>query len=467
MSLPIISVPQMRAWERATWAAGQTEQGVIARVGEALARVALDCSSSGDSILLLAGKGHNGDDVRAMVPHLKDRKPRLIEVREAATALAELRNALGSGPSLVVDGLFGIGLSRPLDQSWVDLIGELNAANLNVLAVDVPSGLGADTGQPMPVAVRARVTATVGAPKRGFFAATAAEFVGRLEVLSDVGLIKCPVESELQWTIEEDFPDFPPTRGAASHKGTFGHVALVAGSLGYHGASVLAARGAQRARPGLVTVFAQPETYGPVASQSQAAMVHLWPGEFDLSAYTAVLFGPGLAAANLVPTVRRSFEKCWRNAPVPVIADASALDWLPSGGKIVAACRVMTPHPGEAARILNCPPAEVQRDRVRAVRELSRRGGDCWVVLKGQNTLIGRANGPVFVNGTGNPGLAQGGSGDLLAGFIAGLLAQPLLQPNPLLALRYAVREHGAAADRLAMKRRNWIVEDLATELGG
>lgn len=152
---------------------------------------------------------------------------------------------------------------------------------------------------------------------------------------------------------------------------------------------------------------------------------------------------------------------------MPVIADASALDWLPSSRQRINCCRVITPHPGEAARILNCSSAEVQRDRLRALRELSDRGGDCWVVLKGQNTLIGRASGPVFVNSSGNPGLAQGGSGDLLAGFIAGLLAQPLLQSDPLLALRYAAWEHGAAADRLEAKRRNWVIEDLVAELGG
>jgi NAD(P)H-hydrate epimerase len=196
-------------------------------------------------------------------------------------------------------------------------------------------------------------------------------------------------------------------------------------------------------------------------------MVHVWADELDFSRFTALLFGPGLAAANLIPSVRENFEKCWSHAPVPVIADASALDWLPASEQRIDACRIITPHPGEAARILNCSSAEVQRDRVGAVRELSSRCADCWVVLKGQHTLIGRAHGPLFVNSSGNPGLAQGGTGDLLAGFIAGLLAQPALQSDPLLALRYAVWEHGAAADRLALKRKSWSVEDLAAELGG
>jgi NAD(P)H-hydrate epimerase len=121
---------------------------------------------------------------------------------------------------------------------------------------------------------------------------------------------------------------------------------------------------------------------------------------------------------------------------------------------------------GEAARLLRCTAGELQCDRPATLRELSGRFGNCWVVLKGHQTLIGRAEGELFVNSSGNTGLAQGGSGDLLAGFIAGWLAQPALRGDPLMALRYAVWEHGAAADRLNEQRENWIIEELAEELG-
>jgi len=469
MSLPVISVEQMRAWERATWAAGPTEAAVIARVGEALARRALELTKPGDSLLLLAGRGHNGDDVRAMVPHLGGRAVKLIEVVAPETALPEIIRALQERPSLVVDGLFGIGLNRPLTGAWVELISALNLSDARVLAVDVPSGLDADTGEPQPVAVQAALTLTIGVPKRGLLAERAAIYVGRLEVADDVGLIPCPAQSDVQWTTANDFADFPPPRPAAGHKGTFGHAALIAGSLGYHGAAVLTARGAQRARPGLITLFTTPEVYVPVASQLQAVMVSPWTENArgrSADRFTAFLFGPGIAAENVSTSIREWFRHVWSNNPRPVIADASALDWLPDGATPAGACRVITPHPGEAARLLNNSTDDIQRDRLGSLRALSEKYGGCWVVLKGRHTLIGRNTGDVFVNSSGNNGLAQGGSGDLLAGYMTGWLAQPMMQSDPLSMLRHAVFEHGAAADRLGARRENWIVEELAEELG-
>jgi len=463
MPVPIISVAQMREWERATWATGQTEQNVIARVGQSLAQHSLALTRRDDAILLLAGKGHNGDDVRAMRPHLGERSVQLLDVIDPAAALREIEIALKRRPKLIVDGLFGIGLSRALDAHWVALIQQINDARLPVLAVDAPSGLDADSGNAMPEAVRASVTLTVGAPKRGLLAANAAEYVGRLEVAENVGLIPCPCASEWQWTLPEDFTGFPPPRPVDGHKGTFGHLGIVAGSAGYHGAAVLAARGAQRARPGLITLFPQPDVYEPIAAQLQAVMVNPWCEGEDLSQCTARLFGPGLAGP--VPrAVSEELQIAWEVCLEPVIVDASALDWLRPQG--ASGLRVITPHPGEAARLLDISAADVQRDRLAAVRALSRKFGNCWVVLKGRHTLIGRAEGEMFVNGSGDSGLAQGGTGDLLAGFIAGWLAQPLVQRDPLLALRYAVWEHGAAADRLSTRRTNWIVEELAIELG-
>jgi NAD(P)H-hydrate epimerase len=466
MAVPVISVAQMREWESATWAAGQTEGAVIARVGQAVARLVMATTKAGDRILLLAGKGHNGDDVQAMKPHLSDRNVRLLDVRDPLPPLQALADRLQSHPELIVDGLFGIGLNRELNPAWVDFIEQVNGSRIPVLAVDVPSGLDAETGQPLPSAIRAAVTVTVGAPKRGFFVDGASDYVGRIEVLGDVGLIPCPIQSDLQWTERQDFDDFPPVRPSSGHKGTFGHAAIIAGSLGYHGASVLATRGAQRARPGLVTLFTQSETYTPVASQLQAVMVHPWSGDVDFSKFAALLFGPGLAAADLPESVRESFRRAWNVAPTPVVVDASALDWMSPSEKTIPFIRVVTPHPGEAARLLKCSTVEVQRDRLAALRTLSKRFGNCWVVLKGQHTLVGRNEGEVFVNCSGNAGLAQGGTGDLLAGFIAGWLAQPALRSHPVQTLRYAVWEHGAAADRLSTRRRNWVVEELADELG-
>jgi len=467
MPVPIITVAQMRAWEQATWASGQTESAVIARVGRLVARRALELTSEAGRILVLAGKGHNGDDARLAVPHLAGRTVELLEVADPAAALGPLRQALARRPDLVVDGLFGIGLNRPLAAPWRAFIETVNAAGLPVLAVDNPSGLNVATGRVEQAAVRARVTLTLGAPKRGLFTAEAVAVVGRLEVAPEIGLTPCTIESDWWWTLPGDFAAYPPARPAAGHKGTFGHLGIVAGSRGYHGAAVLAARGAQRARPGLITVMTQENVFVPVAAQLQAAMTRVFAPRADLSAYTALLLGPGLASPDLDPAVRERVEELWRACSAPVIVDASALDWLPcEGHPPEGAVRVVTPHPGEAARLLGTSTADVQAGRPEALRELSRRLGDCWVVLKGHQTLVGRATGPLFFNSTGNPGLAQGGSGDVLAGFIAGFLAQPALQADPLTALRYAVFAHGAAADRLEGEHPAWTIEELAAALG-
>ena len=495
MPVPVINLAQMREWERATWAAGQSEAGVIGRVGEKIAEGALQLTRAGDAILILAGKGHNGDDARAARKHLPDRRVELLDVTDPESALAEFQRRTGVAPvsdssvsngdsleacpALLIDGLFGIGLNRPLDDGWKKFIAAVNQSKIPVLAVDVPSGLNADTGELQGAAIEAAVTLTVGAPKTGLLAQGAWPFVGRLEVATDVGLVPCPHKSDLNWTLPADFAGFPPRRAVAAHKGSFGHLVMVAGSFGFHGAAVLAARGAQRAQPGLITLLTREDVYHPIASQLQAVMVNLWRPEikpFDDA--SAILIGPGLAAPNLPDDMKAITRRLWRDAETPVIVDASALDWLAPHTLAKERVRIITPHPGEAARLLNTTAQQVQADRVQAVREISRRFGNCWVVLKGHQTLIGRSadlrsdgasspqDGEIFVNPSGNPHLAQGGSGDVLAGFIAGLLAQPALQTDIGRTLRYAVWQHGLAADKLQMTRANWVVEDLPGELG-
>jgi len=229
----------------------------------------------------------------------------------------------------------------------------------------------------------------------------------------------------------------------------------------------LTARAAQRARPGRLTLFTDAAVYGVVASQLQAVMVACWRPQWIIpDSASAILVGPGLAASGIARKLAAATRKLWRASALPVVVDASALDWLPSGRFAANAIRVVTPHPGEAARLLKTTAQKIQENRVAALRNISRRLGDCWVVLKGHQTLVGRSFGDVFVNPSGNPHLAQGGTGDLLAGFIAGLLAQPVLQADPGKTIRYAVWSHGAAADRLSARCANWVVEELAAELG-
>jgi hydroxyethylthiazole kinase-like uncharacterized protein yjeF len=467
MPIPVLTVAQMRQWEKATWAAGVREESVMRRAGQAVARAAESLTRADDLVLFLAGKGHNGDDTAFAFEYTTGRLKELLRMTEPEPAERELESLLARRPALVVDGLFGIGLNRPLSAAWSRLIELINGSGMPVLAVDVPSGLDADNVLPMGAAIRASLTLTLGAAKRGLISAAAAPFVGRLEIARDIGLVPCPFTTDFATIGPEDFQGYPPQRPVAGHKGNFGHLAILAGSRGFHGAAVLAARAAQRAQPGLITLHVPESIYTPVAAQLQAVMVRPYTEQPELpDGATAVLLGPGLASNELSPNVRAAACALWQRSPLPVLVDASALDWLPAGATAEQSLRVITPHPGEAARMLGSSTVGVQSDRPAALRALSQKFGGCWVVLKGHQTLIGRASEPLVVNLSGNPHLAQGGSGDVLAGYIAGLLAQPEPQLNPRQALHFAVWQHGAAADALLASKPNFTMEELVEWLG-
>jgi ADP-dependent NAD(P)H-hydrate dehydratase / NAD(P)H-hydrate epimerase len=467
MALPVVTAAQMRRWESASWAAGRTEGDVIRTVGRCVAERVLALSRAGDAVLIVAGRGHNGDDARAAAGRLQGRGVELVNIVDPVADLEPLKRALARRPAWVIDGLFGIGLNRPLDAAWTAVIGAINAAGRPVAAVDLPSGLDADTGLPQGAAVRAAVTLTVAAPKAGLCRSEAFEYTGRVEPLADVGLAPWSTiwkESDPEigawWSEAADFAEYPPLRRVDSHKGDYGHLVIFAGSAGYHGAAVLAARGAMRARPGLITVMTSPETLPAVSAQLAAPMVRAWGPTFDLPPkITAIVVGPGLAAANLPPGLRDLVQGWWKYGAFAMVGDASALDWLRDTPPSRNHPRVRTPHPGEAGRMLGIG---APKDRWEAVRRL---GAASWAVLKGYQTLVFGPGAPLWINGTGNPGLAQGGSGDVLAGFIGGLLASPILAADPAMAVRYAVWRHGAAADRLEQAGSSWSTEELAAAL--
>jgi ADP-dependent NAD(P)H-hydrate dehydratase / NAD(P)H-hydrate epimerase len=480
MPIFAITISQMRDWEAQTWATGQSEAAVIEKVGVKVAEVALRLTRPGDTILILAGKGNNGKDALAARPHLEDRQVEILHLENPASHFERLRTLLGGvsnehtttpapSPALVIDGLFGIGLNRTLSPDWIRVINLVNQAKRRVLAIDVPSGLNGDSGEPEGgAAIEAGLTLTVGAPKRGLLKSVASQFVGRLEVATDVGLLPRAPESEIEWITASDFRTFPPARPVDSHKGTFGHLGIIAGSKGFHGAAVLCARGAQKAKPGLITLAASESVYFPVAAQLQAVMVTSWDRNV-VSSYDwdAVVAGPGLAGAEVPDDLKRYVADLWRESDKPVVVDASALNWLETGAITGSGLRVLTPHPGEAARMLGTTTAAVQSDRFAALRGLSTRFGNAWVVLKGHHTLVGRGTGPIQVNSSGNPGLAQGGSGDVLAGLIGGYLAQSELAEVAERTLAYAVWAHGAAADALEEKQYGWTIENLLDSIGG
>ena len=328
--------------------------------------------------------------------------------------------------------------------------------------------MNADTGENFGAAIEATITLTVGAPKIGMLAQAAWPFVGRLEVAEDVGLVSCPVETELNWTQPEDFQNFPPRRAVAGHKGTFGHLAIVAGSFGFHGAAVLATRAAQRAQPGLVTLFAQEKIYPVVAPQLQAAMVNVWKPEMQFPKSTsAILIGCGLAAPDLPEEMKTFFTQTLERIGTAGHRGRERAR-LDSGGGIF-----QERHPRRHAAS-GRGGADVENDGAKSSGEptaiVARNFKTIWKLLgrveRQPDFGWPRATGEIFVNPSGNPHLAQGGSGDVLAGFIAGLLAQPPLQADAAKTLRYAVWQHGNAADGLQAARANWVVEDLVEEIG-
>lgn len=491
MPIPVIRVEEMRSWEAATWGAGIQESEVIGRVGQAIADWLLPRTHPSDSILIVAGKGHNGDDGRAAFPCLSaKRNASLLDVRNPEQALASLKRALSRRPSVILDCLFGIGLNRALSAAWQTVIRRINQAGARVVAVDAPSGLNAQTGSPMGGGIQADYTLMIGAPKAGMLTSPARPFVGYLRVLPDVGLLpnffaaaqfkeprrredsengqsdeKPTGDNRLFFSQEDDFQGFPPLRRAADHKGSFGHLAILAGSRGYHGAAVLAARGAMRASPGLITLSTTPECYLPAASHLQQAMVEPWRQSWQPPAKaTGILAGPGLAGTDVSHPLMDQVRRLWLEDTRPTLIDASGLDWLPQG-RDTAGPRIITPHAGEAARLLKCQPAAIHENPVACCRELSSQLGGCWVVLKSAHSLIGRNRGALFFNATGTPQLAQGGSGDVLAGFLAGLLSQPRCQNNPETTLRFGVWKHGQAAERLQQTQNNWTAEELPAAL--
>ena len=356
-------------------------------------------------------------------------------------------------------------MNRPLAGGWELLVEKINESRVPILSIDVPSGLSADTGNPQGTAVRATVTLTLAAPKRGLLSSEAWPYVGRLELASDIGLVAHALTSDLQWAVREDFVDFPPGRPVAGHKGTFGHLVIFAGSLGYHGAAVLAARAALRAHPGLVSVFTSDDVYLPVASQLQSAMVHPWrPGRSLPDTATAVVFGPGLAASNLSGELRSALLKLWNELPIPVIVDASGLigcGWRsPPKGP-----RVITPHPGEAARLLASTVRCVQGDRPGTVRELSKRcGGSSGIERTPNVDRTARREKSLSIPRAIHCSRREAAAMSWRVIWRAD--AQPQLQADLLTALRYAVWQHGATADSLTGKQKNWTVEDHLAALG-
>ena len=372
---------------------------------------------------------------------------------------------------IVVDALFGTGLNRAPEGVYAEVVRAINELTLPVVAVDLPSGANASSATPFDPCVRAAVTVTFAAPKlchvfdpeqHSTHDATAS-LCGEV-IVADISIPAAAIEDEgvtLALTTPADVRPHFARRLADTHKGTYGHVAIVAGSAGRSGAAVLAARGAIRTGAGLVTVITDRPTAPVVHAHSIESMTSL--DDAAIAGKDAVLIGPGLRDDDdSYARIRAQVER----VDAPLVIDASGLNAFAGRAAEInphGRPRVITPHPGELARLIGGDARSINAARIDAAREAARKA-NCIVVLKGHQTLIADPDGYVRVNPTGNPGMASGGMGDVLGGIIVALLARGA---DPFDAACAGVYLHGFAGDLLRdeMGDTGLAANDLAERL--
>ncbi len=363
------------------------------------------------------------------------------------------------GFDCIVDALFGTGISGALRGHFGDVVEAINESDAAVVAVDLPSGLSADSGEIMGPVVAADLTVTFAAPKLCHAFAPACELVGELSVV-DIGIPPQAIDaidSALEVLTPQEIGATLPIREPDSHKGSYGAVLIVGGAPGMSGAAALAAQAALRGGAGLVTVAAPASVADIVAGHVAEALVR--PHATDASGGLSEAAEPGIAllardadvmavgpGVGTSDETRTLIRQVVLGAAVPVVLDADGLNAFAGACEVLQGVGppcVLTPHPGEAGRLLGRDTADVQSDRLAAVRELAERAG-AVVVLKGYRSLVCDENGRVAVNPTGNPGIATGGSGDVLTGLIAALIGQGV---EPFDAARLGTFLHGEAGD--------------------
>jgi len=463
--LPVFSAAEMRGLDaRAIKELGIPGSRLMENAGAGAARLIAEefAPLRGKRIAVVCGKGNNGGDGFVAARHLKARGARvraLLLARrsdltgDAAWALGRwrgkidevlaelnlpvLKDALAES-ELIVDALLGTGLAGPAR----DLIGRaielINRAGRPVVSLDLPSGLGSDHGELLGPTVRAALTPTFAGWKRSLLLFPGAGYAGRVRVV-DIGIPAAEVARAAGAFVLEDrdIRHHFPKRAVDAHKGAYGHLLVVAGSAGKTGAAALAGRAALRSGAGLVTIATAasqqpvvaslgmeymtepcPETHGQSLSLKARERILELAGRMD-----AVALGPGLGLDAETQDLTRALIA---EVPLPMVVDADALTALAGHLDLlgrVAAPRVLTPHPGEMARMLGVSVSQIQNDRFESVRSFCL-GHHVFLALKGVGTVIGGPDGRLFVNPTGNPGMAKGGSGDVLTGMIGAFLAR-------------------------------------------
>ena len=436
---PIYTTDEIRRIETA---AGGPVPGLMERAGRAAAELAARLAGErGKDVLVLAGPGNNGGDARIAAGHLKEMFFRVA----VATTPAEVPTDRRWG--LVIDGLFGIGLARPLEGDYAKLVELANSQRCPVLALDIPSGIESDTGRVLGKAVRATHTLTFIALKPGLLTLDGPDHCGELSV-ADLGLEVAKLAPPNGWRADPaSFAGVLRPRPRNFHKGMAGSLAIIGGAAGMTGAALLAGRAALRLGAGRVYV-------GLLAADAPS----LDPGALELMLrhpddalgleLDALVVGPGLGPGERGETLLGAALA----SDIPCVLDADALNLLSTNDDLKRACArrradtLLTPHPAEAARLLGCHTADVQRDRLAAARRLAAEYV-AHTVLKGNGSIVAATDGHWFINTSGNPGMASAGMGDVLAGILGALLAQGYSGES---AAALGTHLHGCAADELA-----------------
>ena len=490
--MKIVTVEEMRGLEVASVSSGVSVDTLMENAGLAVAREVRKAlgTVAGSRVLVLVGPGNNGGDGLVAARHLQrwgalvtvylmlprpERDPKLDQARERGVTVISASEdpALGALDSvlarshLVMDAVLGTGRVRPMDGAVREVMLRLGAASkdipaMTVMALDVPTGMDADTGDVDPACPRADVTVTFGYPKTGHFQFPGAGKLGELDVV-DIGIPgHLAQDIGLELLTGEWVSGKLPPRSLDAHKGTFGHALVVAGSPSYVGAAYLAAEGAARVGPGLVTLVS-PQGIYPIIASKLTEVIHMpLPDDQDggfhpeaaelirgeLHNYSSLLVGCGFGLGEGLMEFLRRLLLMEPQPSLPVVIDADGLsnlskidDWW---GKLKSPA-VLTPHPGEMSTLTGVATSEIQARRTETALEWSARWGKV-VVLKGAHSVIASPGGGCRVSPFANPGLASGGTGDVLTGMIAGLMAQGLSPEN---AAGCGVYLHGAAGEEV------------------
>jgi hydroxyethylthiazole kinase-like uncharacterized protein yjeF len=462
-AFPIYTTSAIRKLEELAAPASGT---LMERAGLAAAEFARGiCGDTAKSVLVFAGPGNNGGDAFEVAAHLKQWFFRVSVVfcGERAKLPKDARAALGKWEAaggtllndipeqsrfdLAVDGLFGIGLTRPLAGAHAALVGKLNALDTAILSLDIPSGINADTGAVMGCAVRASHTLTFIAHKPGLLTLDGPDHCGELK-LDTLGLDPGKLlEPEGHLLDSEVLAHAVTPRPRNFHKGEAGSVGILGGAAGMAGAALIAGRAALKCGAGRVYLGLLTPRPPCVDTTQPELMLRKPAAVLEKALVNVLVAGPGMGKAD---SARRLLAAALA-APVPIVLDADALNVIAASRSLAAslakrkAAAILTPHPAEAARLLGATTAGVQADRVASAKAIAQRYRSL-VVLKGNGSVIAAPDGKFWINPSGNPGMASAGMGDALSGMIAALIAQGA---EPLRALLAGAYLHGAAADAL------------------